>query len=184
MNNTRLEDIKKLFNNSIKSIFKIPLNIYNSILNKVAINSKIYKKLNNKYENLNNIYLHNISICNNLEDIEKTIKQLKTVQIVKEFYGSNISLTGIEDEIAKILTRRDIVVVKNSSAKVRMKSQINNYSEPVKVLEFNELENYTRHLDLQNDKIFVCPSIWVEDMLYLINLLIKIKDSEKLYKLE
>ena len=124
-----------------------------------------------KYENLNDLYLHNVSICNNLEDIEKTIQNLKTLKIVNEFYGSNMSLTSIEDEIAKILTRRDIVVVNSASAKLRMKSQINNYSEPVSIVEFNELDKQKSQLIVQGDKIFVCPSIWVEDMLNLLNLL-------------
>lgn len=142
---------------------------YNYLLNKIAVNSNVYKELYDKVSLNKSTYDH-------LEEIYSTINNSPSIKLLNTIIrnGKLSSLSLTDEKVAKSSELGDLIICKGST--IRIGKILSGYAQTGEVKSISEIDKLNR-LDRYPGAIYVSPNIWTKDLLELNNLLIKIRTN-------
>lgn len=164
-----MNKIKQLYNN-IANYFIIH---YNNIINKIALNSKLYKSLYNR------VILNEV-VFNHLEEI-KEIRNLPSIELLNDLIdkGQLGKLNLLNSAVLGITQSDDLYVVNSLPEKdkiLKFKKRLS--SDTAHITDSTELEN------IENSRaIYVSNNIWIKDLVKINNILYRIEQEKEKYSL-
>lgn len=166
-------DLKNILN-SIK--FKIDKK-YQSLLNRIAVKSSIYKDIYNKYT-------LNISTMKYAEGIRNTLINLPSRKLLtrmfKEGYGfiGNLSKQDFSS-ITTMLENTDLIIVPNVEIVESVKNQLSQFDFRGEIKTVENMLKLGIPIQSNPEKILIFSSIWTRDFLTLNNLLIMMNTPQE-----
>ena len=164
-----MNKIKQIYNN-IANYFIIH---YNNIINKIALNSKLYKSLYNR------VILNEV-VFNHLEEI-KEIRNLPSIELLNDLIdkGQLGKLNLLNSAVLGITQSDDLYVVNSLPEKdkiLKFKKRLS--SDTANITDSTELEN------IENSRaIYVSNNIWIKDLVKINNILYRIEKEKEKYSL-
>lgn len=153
------------------------INCYNLCFDKIAIHSRIYKELYNRFK-------IDIKTHNQLEEFKEIIKHSQTTQLLTNLYRT-ISPSIMEKydyQVARLTEPHDIIVVSSEIEKDRVKEEMRLSSGAGEVYTIDEINSRFYHLPIHIG-IYIFSSVWIKEGSKLVNLLYKINSVAERYKL-
>lgn len=153
------------------------IKLFNIVLNKIAINSNLYKALYNEVELNKNTY-------EKIKEFREIVTNSSTAQLLTDLYKT-ISPGVLEKFDYKIINSseyNDIIVVSSQIEKQKVIQSMSISSGAGQVFTIEEV--LAKFYDLPIDcKIYIFSSVWIKEQTKLINLLYKINTDIERYKI-
>ena len=163
--------------NKMRALFNCIRNFfdthYNNLLNKIALNSKLYKALYNRV-------ILNEAVFNHLEEI-KNIRNLPSIELLNELISKGqVGKLNLLNSAVLGITQSDDVYIVNSIPEeekiLRFKKRLS--GDTAKVTNPRQLE------DIEESRaIYVSNNIWIKDLFKINNILYQIEQDKEKYSL-
>lgn len=167
----------KALGNKIKNNIS---NRFELLLNKIAIKSKAYKTLYNKY--------NSFIITNKYTDrIDSVLQYTKIGQLIRfllrDLPGSIGTLNGFDISVIRMSEPNDLLIVSDEFEKFRVLEEMKYFSGTGKVFTIEELTKKDQKINIPLGKVYVFSSVWLKDLITLENLVYIIENEKENTKL-
>lgn len=153
---------------------------YDLVLDKIAIKSKAYKQLYNRYNSflITHKHLSTIDTTINCTQIGRLVKLL-----IHELPGSISTLNGFDTSIVRMSEPNDILIVSDDFEKFRVKEEMKYFSGSGQVFTLDDLMKPDQKINVPIGKVYVFSSIWLKDLITIGNLVYIIENEKESAKL-
>lgn len=164
--------ILKIVTEKIANFF---IRIYETILDKIAIHSRIYKSLYNRFE-------LDIESHERLKEFVDMIEDSKATNLLTSLYRSHsIGWSEKYDyQVARLSEPTDLMIVSSEIEKEKVKETMKISSGAGEIFTIEEIldKDIPAHVG-----VYIFSSVWIKDQTKLVNLLYKINSNKEKYLL-
>lgn len=166
----------KAVGDKIKAFIKLKYEYY---INRIAINSKVYKDLYNEYNDLiiTNKYLPEVAHNLKLTQVHKLINKMFDLPGVFSKLGT------FDIDIIRNTGPNDILIVADSLEKYKVLEEMKNFSGSGQVFTLEDLQDPMTQIKFPIERIYVFSSIWLNDLIRFENLLYKFENYKEANRL-
>lgn len=169
----KMLNLKTVGNKLIAPFYKL----YNIALNKVAIHSRIYKDLHNRFE-------LDIELHDRIFEFVKIIETVKSIELITGLYQHTSPgvLRKFDHQVIRSSEPTDVIVVSSEIEKQEVLEIMKSTSGAGNVHTIDEFVTLLDKIPV-HCSIYIFSSVWIKDQTKLVNLLYKINSNKEKYSL-